>query len=105
MTTSLLKMSDEFLRDPVRFHACESELKDYLIDYWYDETPDNHNHIVGVLDKMNSYANTRGDETRASVAFASAVLELEEKGYKNMCEFQYKDFRRYLDLTWNPYDF
>ena len=91
--------------NPALFAAASQHLKDCLKEVWRDHTQENHNKVVGAINRMNRHATDDGrDETAASIQFSVIVLDLERRGYTNIADLEYRDFREYLDKDFNPYE-
>ena len=87
------------------FFAAALELEQCLKDVWRDHTQENHNKVVGAINRMNRHATDDGrDEMAASIQFRVIVDDLERRGYTNIADLEYKDFREYLNKDFNPYD-
>ena len=87
------------------FFDAAQYLEECLKEVWRKHSQENHNKVVGAINRMNRHATDDGrDETAASIQFSVIVLDLERRGYTNIADLEYKDFREYLDKDFNPYD-
>ena len=87
------------------FALASKHLEECLKEVWRDHSNDNHNKVVGAINRMVRYADEDArDETGARIQFDHTVDELEKQGYTNIADLEYRDFREYLDKDFNPYD-
>ena len=87
------------------FFDAAQHLEECLKEVWCNHTNDNHNKVVGAINRMNRHATDDGrDETAAYIRFTEIVLDLERRGYKFIADLEFKDFREYLDKDFEPYD-
>ena len=105
MVRPLQKMS---MRDPEGYREFESQLRQRLIDFYWVETPDNKNRIVGCLKNMircsNDLVSDLSNETYARNSFDKHTLQLYKEGYVEMEYWEYKDFHEYVDINWQAYE-
>ena len=93
------------LRNPKLFIDASLHLERCLKEVWHQHSQENHNKVVGAINRMVYYATDDGkDETAASVKFSEIVLDLEMQGYPYIADLKFKDFRKYLDKDGNPYE-
>ena len=87
------------------FFDAAQHLEECLKEVWRCHSNENHNKVVGAINRMVRHATEDGrDETAARNQFDYLVLDLERRGYTNIADLEYKDFREYLDKDFNPYD-
>lgn len=93
------------LFNPMLFASASLRLERCLKEVWRHDTQDNHNQVVGAINTMIRHATEEGkDETDAHNKFDRIVLDLEKRGYTNISELEFKEFREYLDKDGNPYE-
>ena len=87
------------------FFKASQHLEECLKEVWRCHSNENHNQVVGAINRMIRHATDDGrDETAAGIQFRVIVDDLERRGYTNIADLEYKDFREYLDKDFNPYD-
>ena len=85
------------------FFVAAQHLEECLKEVWRKHSQENHNKVVGAINRMNRHATDDGkDETASYIKFTEIVLDLEMHGYPYIADLQYKDFREYLYKDYNP---